>query len=71
MKYILPFLSITASAAIAYLLLKDVNKEPPTEERKLIIGYDMDGTPIVDDDCDVDATIDMWKEQSRLMRSST
>lgn len=70
MKYIVPFLSITASAAIAYFLLRDAVKEPPEEERKLILGYMEDGRPIFDEDCDVDKTLELWKEQSRLVRQS-
>lgn len=71
MRYLVPIISITASAAIAYLLLRDAVKEPPEEERKLILGYMEDGSPILsDDDCDVDKTMELWREQSRLVRQS-
>lgn len=36
-------------------------QEPP-EERNLILGYDEDGHAIVDDDCDIEATLKMWRE---------
>jgi hypothetical protein len=70
MRYLVPIISITASAAIAYLLLRDACSEPPEEERKLILGYMEDGSPIFDESCDVDKTIELWKEQSRLVRQS-
>ena len=70
MRYLVPIISITASAVIAYLLLRDACSEPPEEERKLILGYMEDGSPIFDEDCDVDKTIELWREQSRLVRQS-
>lgn len=69
-KIVLPFIAITASAVITYLLLRDACSEPPEEERKLILGYMEDGRPIFDEDCDVDKTLELWREQSRLVRQS-
>ena len=42
--------------------------KPPDEERQLIIGYDEDGNPVVDPECDVDGTLDMWHEMYRRAR---
>ncbi len=73
-KIVQPFLLFLTGAALTYYgyrVIKDALDNPPPEEgRNLIIGYDDDGSPIVDPDCDIDRTLDLWKEQSRLFRSA-
>lgn len=73
-KVIQPFLYILTGGVLAYAayrVVKDAWDNPPPEEgRNLIVGYDDDGTPIVDPYCDIDRTLDLWREQSRLIRSA-
>lgn len=38
--------------------------QEPLEERNLILGYDESGAPIIDDDCDIEATLKMWREMN-------
>lgn len=68
-KIVQPFLLFLTGAALAYYgyrVIKDAWDNPPEDEnRKLILGYYEDGTPIIDDDCDVDKTLEMWKDMSR------
>jgi hypothetical protein len=60
----------SALAYYAYRMIKSGLEPPPLESRDLVVGYDDDGTPIVDPDCDIDRTLDFWKEQSRLFRNA-
>lgn len=72
-KIIQPFFYVVAVAGFAYYayrMIKSGLEPPPEEGRNLIIGYDDDGTPIVDPYCDIDRTLDFWKEQNRLFRSA-
>lgn len=63
--------TFSALAYAAYRVVKDAWDNPPPEEsRNLIVDYDDDGTPIVDPYCDIDRTLDLWREQSRLFRSA-
>ena len=39
--------------------------KPPEEERQLILGYDEDGVPIIDLECDVEGTLEMWHDMYR------
>lgn len=48
--------------------IREGSKPPPEEERQLIIGYDEDGLPIYDPECDVDSTLEMWHEMARRAR---
>lgn len=57
-------------AYCAYRVIKDALKEPPVTNRRMSYGTDEDGKPIYDDDMDVDATLELWKEQNRLIRAS-
>lgn len=50
--------------------IREGSKPPPEEDRQLIIGYDEYGAPIVDPECDVDKTLEMWHEMSKRTRSS-
>lgn len=54
----------------AYVSIKDALKPPEITKRRISYGEDENGTPIYDDDCDVEATLELWKEQSRLIRQS-
>lgn len=69
MKVIQPVIFAAATAAFlyyAYKAIRDAIDNPPEDEnRKLILGYYEDGSPIFDDDCDVDKTLEMWKDMSR------
>lgn len=51
--------------------IREGSKPPPDEERQLILGYDEDGVPIIDQDCDVDKTLEMWQDMSRRARKLT
>lgn len=68
-KIVQPFLFVLTGAALAYYsyrIIKDAWDNPPEDEdRKLILGYYEDGTPIIDSECDVDKTLEMWKDMSR------
>lgn len=68
-KIVQPFLFFLTGAALAYYgyrVIKDAWDNPPEDEdRKLILGYYEDGSPIFGDDCDVDKTLEMWKDMSR------
>ena len=73
-RVIQPLLYILTGGVLAYYgyrAIKDAWDNPPEEEaRKLVIAYDDDGNPIYDEDCDIDRTLDLWKEQSRLFKSA-
>jgi pentatricopeptide repeat protein len=68
-KIVQPFLFFLTGAALAYYgyrVIRDAWDNPPEDEdRKLILGYYEDGSPIFGDDCDVDKTLEMWKDMSR------
>ena len=67
-------LQLMAMAAIIAVGIKwairEGSKPPQEEERQLIIGYDEDGVPIYDPECDVDKTLEMWHEMSKRTRNS-
>ena len=72
-KLVEPAVYVAAFAALsyyAYRMIKSGLHPPPLESRDLVVGYEDDGTPIIDSDCDIDRTLDLWKEQSRLFRSA-
>lgn len=51
--------------------IREGNKPPEDEDRQLILGYMEDGTPILsDDDCDVDKTMELWRDLHRKARNS-
>ena len=68
-KIVQPFLFFLTGAALAYYgyrVIRDAWDNPPEDEdRKLILGYYEDGSPIFGEDCDVDKTLEMWKDMSR------
>ena len=68
-KIVQPFLFILTGAAFAYYsyrVIKDAWDNPPEDEnRKLILGYYEDGSPIFEDDCDVDKTLEMWNDMRK------
>ena len=53
-----------------YVSLKDAMKPPEVTKRRMSYGTDDDGEPLYDDDMDVDATLELWREQNRLIRAS-
>ena len=57
-------------AYCAYRAIKSALEPPEVTNRRMSYGEDEDGQPIYDDDCDIDATLALWKEQSRIIRSS-
>lgn len=57
-------------AYFAYQVIKDALKEPPVTTKRMSYGTDDDGNPVYDDDMDIDATLSLWREQNRLIRSS-
>ena len=66
-------LQLMAMAAILVVgvrwAVREGNKPPEDEDRQLILGYMEDGTPIMsDDDCDVDKTMDLWRDLHRRAR---
>lgn len=65
-------LQLMAMAAIVAVgvrwAIREGSKPPPEEERQLIIGYDEDGLPVYDPECDVDSTLEMWHEMARRAR---
>ena len=72
-KLIEPLVYIAAFAALsyyAYRSIKDGLQPPPLESRGLVVGYEEDGTPIRDPDCDIDRTLELWAEQNRLIRNA-
>ena len=66
------FLQLVAMGVIAAIgirwAIREGSKPPPEEERQLIIGYDEDGRPVYDPECDVDSTLEMWHEMARRAR---
>lgn len=54
----------------AYVAIKDALRPPVVTKRRMSYGEDENGETIYDDDCDIDATLELWKEQSRIIRSS-
>lgn len=72
-KAILPLFYVAAFSALAYYAYRSIKSalEPPeVTKRRMSYGTDEDGKPIYDDDMDVDATLELWKEQTRLIRAS-
>lgn len=69
-KVILPLLYLAAVSYVTYRVVKNALKEPPVTKRRMQYDVDEDDEPIYDDDCDIEATLKLWKEQSRLIRSS-
>jgi len=59
-----------ALAYYAYRSIKDGLRPPPVESRDLVVGYEEDGSPITDPDCDIERTLALWAEQNRLIRNS-
>ena len=59
-----------ALAYYAYRSIQDGLRPPPVESRDLVVGYEEDGSPITDPDCDIEKTLELWKEQNRLIRNS-
>lgn len=51
--------------------IREGSKPPPDEERQLILGYYDDGTPIMsEDDCDIDKTMELWRDLHRKVRNT-
>lgn len=49
--------------------IREGSRPPEDEDRQLILGYMEDGSPIMsDDDCDVDKTLDLWRDLHRRAR---
>lgn len=72
-KIIEPVVYVATFAALAYYAyrsIKDGLQPPPIESRGLVVGYEEDGTPIMDPDCDIDRTLELWAEQNRLIRNA-
>jgi len=50
--------------------IREGSKPPEEEDRQLILGYMEDGSPILsDDDCDVDKTMELWRDLHRKARN--
>lgn len=50
--------------------IREGGKPPENEDRQLILGYMEDGSPILsDDDCDVDKTMELWRDLHRKARN--
>jgi hypothetical protein len=72
-KLIEPAVYVAVVAALsyyAYRMIKDGLRPPPVESRDLVVGYEEDGSPITDPDCDIERTLELWREQNRLIRNS-
>ena len=69
-KVILSLLYLGAVSYVTYRVVKNALEEPPVIKRRMSYGEDDDGNPVYDDDMDIDATLSLWKEQNRLIRSS-
>lgn len=51
--------------------IREGSKPPEEEGRQLILGYDDDGSPILsDDDCDIDKTMELWRDLHRKARNT-
>ena len=57
-------------ALYAYVAIKDALQPPKVTKRRMQYDVDENDEPIYDDDCDIDATLNLWKEQNRLIRMS-
>lgn len=67
------FLQLVAMGIIAAVgirwAIKEGSKPPENEDRQLILGYYDDGSPIMsDEDCDVDQTLNLWRDLHRRAR---
>lgn len=67
-------LQLMAMAAILAVgvrwAIREGSKPPENEDRQLILGYDENGSPILsDDDCDVDKTMELWRDLHRRARN--
>ena len=63
-------MGIIATVGVRWAI-REGSKPPPDEDRQLILGYFEDGTPIMsDDDCDIDKTMEMWRDLHRRARNS-
>ena len=69
-KVILSLLYLGAVSYVTYRVVQNALREPPVTNKRMSYGTDEDGKPIYDDDMDVDATLELWKEQNRLIRAS-
>lgn len=64
----LVLMSIIAAVGIRWAI-REGSKPLEDEDRQLILGYDDEGYPIMsDDDCDVDKTLDLWRDLHRKAR---
>lgn len=68
-KILIPFIAISVSAYYAYKVIKDALEPPEDVDRQLVLGYDEDGNPITDPDCDIEATLEQWKSLARSHRN--
>lgn len=75
MRYLQRYLQWLVFGAVAVLGLRwayrEGSKPPEEEDRQLILGYMEDGSPILsDDDCDVDKTMELWRDLHRKARNT-
>ena len=68
-------LQLVAMGVIAVIglrwAIREGNRPPEDEDRQLILGYDEEGLPILSgDDCDVDKTMELWKDLHRKARNT-
>ena len=65
----LAVMGIIAAVGVRWAIREGL-KPPTDEDRQLILGYDEDGLPIMsDDDCDVDGTMELWRDLHRRSRN--
>lgn len=63
-------MGIIAAVGVRWAI-REGSKPPEEEDRQLILGYDDDGAPILsDDDCDVDKTMELWRDLHRRARNT-
>lgn len=62
--------AVSLSLYVVYIMLRDAVRHPPDEERSLVLGTDEYGRDIVcdDPDCDIEGTLEMWRQQSITRR---
>ena len=63
-------MGIIAAVGIRWAI-REGSRPPDEEDRQLILGYMEDGSPILsDDDCDVDKTMELWRDSHRKARNA-
>lgn len=63
-------MGVIAAVGIRWAI-REGSKPPEDVDRQLVIGYTEEGEPVLsDDDCDVDKTMELWRDLHRKARNA-